>query len=68
VAPTGAAERTYLFDTVIKPLEKFSLAQEGALSDAENKRAAIVTLVKDHEAAQAALTKALKPKPWWRVW
>jgi hypothetical protein len=50
---------------VIKPLEKFSLAQEGALSDAENKRAAIVDLVKEHEAAQQALTKALKPKPWW---
>ncbi|MHB8285251.1 MAG: hypothetical protein ACYDD1_11300 [Caulobacteraceae bacterium] len=66
-APSGKDERAYLMDVLIKPIENFALDQARTLDMAIEQRDEAVQILRDQQAAQAKLTKALAPKPFWKV-
>lgn len=56
-APTGAAERAWLTEHVIKPLAKFSLAQEAAISKEQDRADTLAGLI----ASANAILKGTNP-------
>lgn len=66
--PSGKDERAYLMDALIKPIENFALDQARVIDMAIEQRDEAVQILRDQLAAQAKLTKALAPKPFWKVW
>lgn len=62
-AASGVAERNYLLDTVIRPLLRFSVAQEETTAAERQRADAVVAKVDALDAATQAANK-----PWWRFW
>ena len=52
----------------IGDLATFSIEQEAAIGVCDARRSALVQIVDVQDRAQAALTRALAPRPWWKVW
>ena len=53
----------------IGDLATYAIAGEADLKVCDGYRAAAVKIIRAHNAASAALAKALTPaRPWWRVW
>lgn len=46
----------------------FGDAQTGQLDKANGRTADTLTIVQKCEARDAEATKALKPRPWWKIW
>ncbi len=52
----------------IGDLATFSIEQEAAIGVCDARRSALAQIVDVQTRAQADLTRALSPRPWWRVW
>ncbi len=52
----------------IGDLATFSIEQEAAIGVCDARRSALAQIVEVQSRAQAALTRALAPRAWWKVW